>query len=183
MNMDMDMTSGSSGTSSMGSSSMGMNMGGMNMDSGAGMQSMSFFSSTSTSLYVRIWTPTGPAGYAATCIFLISLAIISKGLVVVKARLEAHWKDTDFERQYPELGSNGFSESEFKDDALKVPKRSVSYKSWRPCVDPVRAVMDTVSAGIGFLLMLAVMTMNIGYFISVLGGIFIGSLAFGRFSN
>jgi hypothetical protein len=29
--------------------------------------------------------------------------------------------------------------------------------------------------------MLAVMTVNIGYFMSVLGGIFLGSLAVGRF--
>lgn len=30
--------------------------------------------------------------------------------------------------------------------------------------------------------MLAVMTMNIGYFLSILGGTFVGSLAVGRFS-
>jgi hypothetical protein len=30
--------------------------------------------------------------------------------------------------------------------------------------------------------MLAVMTMNVGYFLSVLGGVFLGSLALGRFS-
>lgn len=30
--------------------------------------------------------------------------------------------------------------------------------------------------------MLAVMTMNIGYFISVLGGVFIGSLLVGRYT-
>ena len=29
--------------------------------------------------------------------------------------------------------------------------------------------------------MIAVMTMNVGYFLSVLGGIFLGSLIFGRF--
>ena len=31
--------------------------------------------------------------------------------------------------------------------------------------------------------MLAVMTMNIGYFISVLGGVFIGSLLVGRYAT
>jgi hypothetical protein len=30
--------------------------------------------------------------------------------------------------------------------------------------------------------MLAVMTMNVGYFLSVLGGVFLGSLAVGRFT-
>lgn len=31
--------------------------------------------------------------------------------------------------------------------------------------------------------MLAVMTMNVGYFLSVLGGVFLGSLAVGRFTG
>ena len=31
--------------------------------------------------------------------------------------------------------------------------------------------------------MLAVMTMNVGYFMSVLGGVFLGSLAVGRFTG
>lgn len=30
--------------------------------------------------------------------------------------------------------------------------------------------------------MLAVMTMNVGYFLSVLAGVFVGSMAVGRFS-
>lgn len=29
--------------------------------------------------------------------------------------------------------------------------------------------------------MIAVMTMNVGYFLSVLGGVFLGSMVFGRF--
>ena len=31
--------------------------------------------------------------------------------------------------------------------------------------------------------MVAVMTMNVGYFLSVLGGIFLGSLSFGRYAT
>ncbi len=31
--------------------------------------------------------------------------------------------------------------------------------------------------------MLAVMTMNVGYFMSVLGGVFLGSLAVGRYGS
>lgn len=31
--------------------------------------------------------------------------------------------------------------------------------------------------------MLAVMTMNVGYFMSVLGGTFLGSVVFGRYIN
>jgi hypothetical protein len=40
-----------------------------------------------------------------------------------------------------------------------------------------------VNAGVGYLLMLAVMTVNVGYFISVLAGTLIGELIFGRFNQ
>jgi len=41
--------------------------------------------------------------------------------------------------------------------------------------------MDLVLATVGYLLMIAVMTMNVGYFLSVLAGVFVGSVVFGRF--
>lgn len=49
-------------------------------------------------------------------------------------------------------------------------------------VDLSRAALVTVMVGVGYLLMLAVMTMNVGYFLSVLGGAFLGELLFGRWS-
>lgn len=70
---------------------------------------------------------------------------------------------------------------------------------WRFSVDLPRAVLFLFIVGISYLLyvlistghyfintnimpsMLAVMTMNIGYFCSVLGGAFLGELAVGRF--
>ena len=70
---------------------------------------------------------------------------------------------------------------------------------WRLSVDLPRALYVTLTAGVGYLVcvaspsancvlitnlgprMLAVMTMNIGYFLSVLGGVFLGELAVGRY--
>ena len=83
-------------------------------------------------------------------------------------------------------------------------KRSVT--PWRFGVDLPRAAYVTVIAGVGYLLyvprmhlstpenirgvainhrsrMLAVMTLNVGYFLSVLGGTFLGELAVGRFAE
>ncbi|KAJ8057790.1 hypothetical protein OCU04_013261 [Sclerotinia nivalis] len=73
------------------------------------------------------------------------------------------------------------SENGIEENVMVVKTRSMGIRPWRLSVDPVRAVMDTIIAGVGWLLMLAVMTMNLGYFLSVLGGTFLGSLALGRY--
>lgn len=53
---------------------------------------------------------------------------------------------------------------------------------FRVATETTRALFEVVIGGIGYLLMLAVMTMNVGYFLSVLGGIFLGAFVAGRFS-
>lgn len=52
---------------------------------------------------------------------------------------------------------------------------------WRMSVDIPRGLLQLVSSGIGYLLMLAVMTGNIGYLFAVLVGVLIGEVVFGRF--
>lgn len=93
------------------------------------------------------------------------------------------------------------SENGLEENVTVVQKGHGIWRPWRFSVDPVRAVIDTAIAGVGYLLyvfffslltfatftnihrMLAVMTMNVGYLLSVLGGVFLGSLAVGRFAT
>lgn len=56
-------------------------------------------------------------------------------------------------------------------------------RPWRADEAVMIAALDVVVAGISYLLMLAVMTFNIGYFLSILGGVFLGSLVCGRFTG
>ncbi|KAL2859519.1 Ctr copper transporter [Aspergillus pseudodeflectus] len=52
---------------------------------------------------------------------------------------------------------------------------------WSPRQDGSRAMLEGVRAFMGYILMLAVMTFNVGVFIAVLAGIVFGELVLGRF--
>ncbi|KAL5353296.1 hypothetical protein ACLOAV_001332 [Pseudogymnoascus australis] len=145
------------------------------------------------------WTPTGTGSYAGTCIFLIILAVVFRIMLALKSRQEARWLDAELHRRYVAVaGKQGLketiaahkdakslvlSENGVEEEVLVVQRSGETARPWRLSVDPLRAVVDTIIAGVGYLLMLAVMTMNVGYFLSVLGGVFLGSLAIGRYTT
>jgi len=167
-------------------------------DTSMSMMSMTFLASTMTPIYSAMWAPATVGQYAGTCIFLITLATIYRGLLALKVRKEIAWLDAEFNRRYvvvagklpksERIASDSDSkrmiltENGVEEDVMVVRKRSLGIRPWRITTDPIRAVMDTVIAGVAYLLMLGVMTMNVGYFLSILGGIFLGSLVVGRYS-
>ncbi|ERT00298.1 copper transporter family protein [Sporothrix schenckii 1099-18] len=179
---------------------MGMDMGGSG--SGSSNTTMTtmmsvFFTATNTPLYSLTWTPSSVGSYAGTCIFLIMLAALFRGLLAFKARAESRWLDAELERRYvvvpgkPVLSQQIsrdsdakrmiLSENGIEEDVMVLKKRHTHVRPWRLSVDPLRALLDTLLAGVGYLLMVAVMSMNVGYFMSVLGGTFLGSLLVGRY--
>ncbi|KAK4158670.1 Ctr copper transporter family-domain-containing protein [Cladorrhinum sp. PSN259] len=156
-----------------------------------------FQTSMGTSLYSEKWTPTSAGAYAGTCIFLIVLAIIFRALLAAKAWQEQRWLDKELNRRFIVVNGKAplaqnlsgdslaktavLSESGLEENVMVVQRHTSFKRPWRLTVDPLRAVIDTVIAGVGYLLMLAVMTMNVGFFLSILGGTFLGSLLLGRY--
>ena len=132
------------------------------------MMSMTFFTSTTTALYSEMWSPTSVGGYAGTCIFLIILAIVFRGLLAVKAWKETAWLDAEFNRRYVTVAGKQpkserimsdsdskrmiLTENGVEEDVVVVKKRSMGIRPWRITTDPLRAVMDTILAGVGYLL-------------------------------
>jgi Ctr copper transporter family len=132
------------------------------------MMSMTFFTSTMTPLYSAMWSPTSTGQYAGTCIFLVILATIFRGLLAVKAWKETAWLDAEFNRRYvtvagklpkaERIASDSDSkrmiltENGVEEDVVVVKKRSMGIRPWRITTDPIRAAMDTLIAGVGYLL-------------------------------
>lgn len=130
---------------------------------------------------------------------MIVLAAIFRFLIAFKSMLEKRWIDVEVNRRYvavtrkpntkERISSNAESsralltENGVEEDVIVVRRHMKGVRPWRITTDGPRAAIDTVIAGVLFLLMLAIMTMNVGYLLSVLCGTFLGSLAVGRYGG
>ncbi|EME49509.1 hypothetical protein DOTSEDRAFT_68319 [Dothistroma septosporum NZE10] len=183
-----------------------MDMGSGHSQSGSSSamsMSMVFTTDHSTPLYSSAWTPSGTGAYAGTCIFLVVLGVISRLLLAYRHALEEKWHDKAVQRRYIVVAGENATEregqlgpsAEKSDEAtlttrgmdetvrvVRTPRGSLQSTPWRFSTDLPRACIFTVQAGVGYLLMLAVMTLNVGYFLSVLAGLFVGELFVGRYT-
>jgi len=140
----------------------------MDMSMDAESMAMTFFSNTLTPLFSKAWSPKTTGQYAGTCIFLIILAIVYRGLYAFRSRVENRWVAQALQRRYvvvvdrlPEserigkdvdamsavLSSNGVEEN------VKVVHRPhQGTQPWRFSVDLPRGLLVTVLSGVGYLL-------------------------------
>ncbi|KAF7922891.1 hypothetical protein BELL_0403g00060 [Botrytis elliptica] len=167
MAMSMSPTSTMSGMSMASSTSSSMSM---SSDTMMGMDSMAmtFFTSSTTPLYSMDWTPSTTGQYAGTCIFLIVFAAIFRALVAVRVHFYQLLAAADTRR------SGGLIYEPHREE------KSIR-RQWQAREAILLGLIDVVLAGVGYLLMIAVMTMNVGYFLSVLAGVFVGGVLFGRY--
>lgn len=158
---------------------------------------MAFITSTNTPLYSLTWTPQNAGQYAGTCIFLIFLAVALRAIFTAQTFLAIRATKSALKRRYVVVaGEKSVAEQALDDGSsttgvlttngvqedvriVSAPVRHV--QPWRFGVDLPRALLTAVAVTVGYLLMLAVMTYNVGYFLSVIAGAFVGELAFGRF--
>jgi len=165
-------------------------------DGGAQMQmnhlmNMAFHNTMTDNLFFESWTPTTTGQYAGACIFLIVLAIAHRFLVAFKSVQDAKWQAKEQARSIVVAGRGG-SHRNSMESVDNDPKNMVTITTtgeasrnpwtvpWRFSTELPRAILGTINTFLGFLLMLVVMTFNVGYFFSILGGVFAGEIAFGR---
>ncbi|KAJ6086842.1 hypothetical protein N7467_005756 [Penicillium canescens] len=179
--MSMATTTGMSMATSTSSSMSGMS-GMSDMSMSMADMAMTFFVSFKTPLFSTEWTPGTQGQYAGTCIFIIALAVIMRVLLAVKPILEGRlWTDSIHDHMLHdhsnlEAGKSPRAPSGVRMSAQEIGSR---WASWRVNPAAGRATYEVVLAGVAYLLMLAVMTMNVGYFMSVLGGVWLGTFMLG----
>ncbi|KAJ5652332.1 ctr copper transporter family domain-containing protein [Penicillium longicatenatum] len=155
----------------------------MDMDSSMTMSmsemSMTFFTSFKTPLYSESWTPTSKGIYAGTCIFLIVLAVIMRVLIAVRPILEGRvWTDGISHAGDPLIGEHDYQKN-ISGTQQSIHEIGRRWSRWRVNPAAGRATYEVILAGVAYLLMLAVMTMNVGYFLSILGGMWLGTFIMG----
>jgi copper transporter 1 len=107
---------------------------------------MVFFTSANTPLYTSAWTPTTAGQYAGTCIFLVILPIICRALLVLRCRFPA-WmarNDTYDEAQPLQHPRDDIDECKQQLQTIERP--------WSINESLLRGVLDTVLAGVGYML-------------------------------
>ncbi|KAG9240669.1 Ctr copper transporter family-domain-containing protein [Calycina marina] len=126
-----------------------------------------FFTSTHTPLWFSALVPQTTAQYTGICLFVLAFATLFR--LILAFRLQF---------------SSSFAAAQHPHKALLSPYTNDEMpRRWNIKETLVIAAMDALVAGVSYLLMLAVMTFNVGYFLSVLGGVFLGSVIFGRFTG
>ncbi|GAA5815449.1 hypothetical protein MFLAVUS_008959 [Mucor flavus] len=175
-------------------------MSGMDMSGMHSMMSMGTFhwGTSGDGIWLDGWVPSSEGAYIGACFGLFFFSILSRGLPALEAyfmrwrtmrdnRIESNVLTSQpvTKKDIEKTASNGddSSSQSFNPTAypnpLKVP--TVPPFSWS--TDTVRSILSTFTSFISYLLMMVVMTGNGGFFFVILGGIFFGELAFGRFKG
>ena len=135
--MDMSSMTGMSMPSATSSTSGGMS-GMMGMDS----MMMVFFSARNTPLYSSAWMPNGIGQYAGTCIFLIILSVVFRGLMAVRCNFTLLWTRWTRHNETPMLHR----------EADEIYFKHGGRRPWRINESATRAILDTTLAAVSYLL-------------------------------
>ncbi|KAF8516298.1 Ctr copper transporter [Hysterangium stoloniferum] len=124
-------------------------------------------------LYFSTLAPSSTGAMVGTCLVLFMIAILERLFAAYARSLAAKWK-----------GNVRISEDPPCCEGEPLSANAGSRRTTAPFIPRVefqRAACRVVAATISYTLMLAVMTFNLGFILSVIVGLGVGELAFGRF--
>ncbi|KAK6537782.1 hypothetical protein TWF694_010690 [Orbilia ellipsospora] len=132
-----------------------------------------------TPIYSYSFTPKTSSQYFGALLFLVLLSIIYRAFVAFKSHKETQWAHQEQLRKGILAGQ--FHDEKASADGSTREIRGPAPWNWR--VDPARASLSVLNIALHYLLMFAVMSLNVGYFFAVLIGVFLGDLLFARYGH
>ncbi|KAG5719319.1 Protein P80 [Termitomyces sp. T112] len=153
-------------------------------------------------LLFKALKPTSTGAVAGACICLVLLAIFERWLFAARSALDYHWRRKGL--MLASLGVSHTTEARPTEDAEKSfhsksddsralndmdvtePSRPIFTRTIPPFIlvhDIPRGLLHAGQALLAYVLMLSVMTFNAAYIISIIAGLGIGEVIFGRMGN
>ncbi|KAG9050271.1 hypothetical protein FS837_006712 [Tulasnella sp. UAMH 9824] len=186
-------------------------MDGMDMGDGSSSTGMvmylHFNDPLADTLWFKGWTPGSEGALVGACIGLFLLALVERLLAGMRGVMEAWWRKKTGAILVRTYSANGVPQTRSSTgDRSSVEQKGEIVESMGAAVPPgspvtsrtsirrvlppfipshelARATFHVTQAFVGYGLMLAVMTFNASYIISILVGSFTGELLFGRFAQ
>ncbi|KAF9456153.1 Ctr copper transporter family-domain-containing protein [Collybia nuda] len=157
-------------------------------------------------LFFESWRPTSSGAIVGACIGLVFLALFDRWFAATRTVMESHWRHRGLslslrpsQLYYGKMTSTPSTRASEKSLDLKpdvkeetqslpsLPDRQANHirtiPPFIPSHDVPRGIMHGIQTLLGYLLMLAVMTFNAAYIISIVVGLGLGEVIFGRMGN
>ncbi|KAJ6528268.1 CTR copper uptake transporter [Mycena vulgaris] len=146
---------------------------GMTLAQGTMMTTLHF--SRGDTLWFEGWVPQSAGAMAGACIGLFILALVDRWIAAVRAMMEMHWR---------EAGERARRANQKGDADDKEKKRMLRLRapSFIPAHDIMRGAIHALQAILGFAFMLAVMTFQAAFIITIALGLGVGEMLFGRYA-
>ncbi|KAJ6538287.1 CTR copper uptake transporter [Mycena vulgaris] len=142
---------------------------GMTLATGTMMTTLHF--SRGDTLWFAGWVPQNAGAVAGSCIGLFILALFDRWLATVRAMMELHWRETG------ERIRRAKQKGQCDADEAKGKKRFLRLRA------PPFILAHDVMRDFGFALMLAVMTFQAAFIITIALGLGVGEMLFGRYAG
>lgn len=137
-------------------------------------------------LFFKSITPSSNGAIAGAAIFLFFFAIAERYVVAMRAVLEVKWRQRVKDRLAAlEVLSTDDDSNDLKVDHTTRPSmlKSRLVVPFIVSHDVMRGLMYTIQSFFHFALMLAVMTFQAAYIITIIAGLGVGEIIFGRLSS
>ncbi|KAJ6621018.1 Ctr copper transporter family-domain-containing protein [Mycena sp. CBHHK59/15] len=150
---------------------------GMSLAAGTMMTTLHF--SRGDTLWFTGWVPQSAGAQFGACVGLFLLALVERWISAVRGMMEAHWREAGERVRRARAGAD--DKGKTKKGMERVLR--VHAPPFIPAHDVMRGAMHALQAALGFLFMLAVMTFQAAFLITISLGLGVGELLFGRYGS